>query len=545
MNLSTSLQQASKYILYATCAIALLVVIYVRVRLLPVPLERDEGEFAYFGQLLLQGMNPITTAYTMKLPGVGAVYALFMLLFGQTPAAIHLGLLVVNGLCIVLLYLLAQHLFDPRTAMFSASAFALLSLSQSVLGIYAHATHFIVLFSLAGFNLLLRWQESNKAKVLLLGSGLCFGLAFVMKQHAMLFILFALLYLFWQERRRLRAMSSQLLLICLFAVGVVAPYLLTALAMFLSGEFAAFWHWSVVTAWGYASLLTLSEGIRMFTAEFSTLPKMQPLLWLLAMAGGAAVFRMDRRSDNRLFILGLLLASALAVIPGLSFRPHYFVMMLPAVALLAGAGAASIETVAGDLSGLGKAVMPLLLCAAVGSGIILERSYLFSLTPHQVSRTLFGANPFPEAEEIARYIKERTSPSDRIAVLGSEPELYFYADRLSATGFIYMYPLMESSPEGERLQRQMITEIERSAPKFLVVITVHASWLSRPDSPLILPEWKERYINSHYRQVGVIDIINPELTRYLLGEEVSRNYTPQSSEFITVYQRMGNSKANP
>jgi len=39
-------------------AVALLTVGFIRLRLLDLPLERDEGEYAYAGQLILQGTPP-------------------------------------------------------------------------------------------------------------------------------------------------------------------------------------------------------------------------------------------------------------------------------------------------------------------------------------------------------------------------------------------------------------------------------------------------------------------------------------------------------
>lgn len=39
-----------------------------RVRVADVPLERDEGEYAYAGQLILQGVPPYAQAYNMKFP---------------------------------------------------------------------------------------------------------------------------------------------------------------------------------------------------------------------------------------------------------------------------------------------------------------------------------------------------------------------------------------------------------------------------------------------------------------------------------------------
>ena len=46
-----------------------------------------------------------------------------------------------------------------------------------------------------------------------------------------------------------------------------------------------------------------------------------------------------------------------------------------------------------------------------------------------------------------------------MAVLGSEPEIYFLARRHSATGYIYTYGLMEAQPFARRMQDEMIREI--------------------------------------------------------------------------------------
>src|SRR4029453_13583217 len=64
--------------------------------LIDLPLERDEGEFAYVAQLMLQGVPPYALAYSMKLPGTYGAYAVVLALFGQTPAAVHWGLMSVN-----------------------------------------------------------------------------------------------------------------------------------------------------------------------------------------------------------------------------------------------------------------------------------------------------------------------------------------------------------------------------------------------------------------------------------------------------------------
>ncbi len=42
----------------------------IRWHLREMPLERDEGEYAYAGQLVLQGIPPYQLAWNMKFPGV-------------------------------------------------------------------------------------------------------------------------------------------------------------------------------------------------------------------------------------------------------------------------------------------------------------------------------------------------------------------------------------------------------------------------------------------------------------------------------------------
>ena len=100
-------------------------------------------------------------------------------------------------------------------------------------------------------------------------------------------------------------------------------------------------------------------------------------------------------------------------------------------------------------------------------------------TPDRFSRAVYGANPFPESVKIAEYLKNNTRPGDRVAVLGSEPQICFYAHRRSATEHIYMYGLMESQPLALHMQEEMIAQVEKSEPPFLVLVMVSTSWLRR------------------------------------------------------------------
>ena len=130
----------------------LTVVTAIRIRLLDMPLERDEGEYAYAGQLLLQGVSPYQAAYnvTLKLPGTCVAYALILAVFGQTAAALHAGVILINLASAGLVFVLARRICGDAAGVVAAGTYALLSIVPETVGLAAHATHFVMLPALAG-----------------------------------------------------------------------------------------------------------------------------------------------------------------------------------------------------------------------------------------------------------------------------------------------------------------------------------------------------------------------------------------------------------
>ena len=173
-------------------AVVIAVVVFIRIHFLAIPLERDEGEYAYAGQLMLQGIPPYRLAYNMKFPGVYAAYALIMWIFGQTSTGIHLGLLIVNIANIVIVFLIARRLIGLIAGIAAAASYTILSASPSVLGLAAHATHFVMLPTLLGALVLLKPVLTKK---MVFVSGILFGAGLLMKQPAMFFVCFGATYL--------------------------------------------------------------------------------------------------------------------------------------------------------------------------------------------------------------------------------------------------------------------------------------------------------------------------------------------------------------
>ena len=224
--------------------IVLSVTVAIRIRLLGIPLERDEGEYAYAGQLMLQGIPPYKLAYNMKFPGTYAAYALIMSIFGQTTAGIHLGLLVVNVATIALIFFLGRLLVNYTAGIAAAASYAVLSVSPSILGFAGHATHFVMLPVLGGALLLL--HESSRQRLgRLFASGLIFGLSLLMKQPAVFFVVFAAIYLVCNDVQRRFTLKRILLRSLIFSAGVILPFGIALLLLWRAGVFDKFWFWAI------------------------------------------------------------------------------------------------------------------------------------------------------------------------------------------------------------------------------------------------------------------------------------------------------------
>ena len=528
-----------RYWAWAVVIIIILSASAIRIHLLEVPFERDEGEYAYAGQLILQGVPPYAEVYNMKMPGIYAAYALIMAVFGQTHWAIHLGLLIVNAATALLLFLLGRKLFNAFTGVTAAAAFALLSLGQQVQGIFANAEHFVILSALGGILLLVRAIDSNKLPTLLAGA-LLLGLGFMMKQHGIAFIAFGGLYLFFREIGRRPLKWGALAIKCMiFLAGVTLPFALTCFFLKLFGVFDKFWFWTFDYASKYVSSIPFDVGMENLKEQLVVIAGSSAAIWIMAVLGLTSLLWNKRARDNFLFSALFFVFSFLAIFPGFYFRPHYFILFLPGVAFLAGIGAGSIY----DLFSRNKVfpavrMIPVLLVVSVlFHGAWQQREFLFFMEPDKASRMTYGLNPFPESLEIARFLKANSNEDDRIAIIGSEPQIYFYSNRRSATGHIYTYALMETHSYALTMQKEMIREIENANPKYLIFVNIPTSWLVRMNSERLIFKWFNNYAQKNYELAGIVDI-GVNQTNYLWNQDVT-GYKIQSPYWLSIFRRKG------
>lgn len=527
----------SRPFLYTFLAITLLFVAFVRYRLLELPLERDEGEYALMGQLILKGIAPYEAAYNMKLPGTYYMYALLMSIFGQSAAGVHAGLLLVNLTTIVLLFFIGKKMINGLTGLCAAASYALMSILPGPLAFAGHATHYNALFAAGGLLALVSHKERPTLWRLIV-SGLCFGLSFTMKQQALFWMPFAFLALGWMEwQRHPRKLTQTLLRLGILSVAMVLPYLLVLLLIWSSGTMDKFWHWTVAYAQQYAGIVTWEAAWNDFQQSFTRVREGVVALWLAGLLGLVALFFSESARKFRWEMLGFVVFSIACVLPGFYFRPHYFILFFPALALLIGVAVNFLRELLQKTQMAWLGFAPFILFVFLWSnGVSTHRKYLFTESPNAICSKRYGtSNPFIESREIGKFLKANSSEQDKIAVIGSEPQIYFYASRIPATGYIYTYPLMENQPYSLDMQKDMIAEIEKNQPKYMIFINSPMSWLRKDTSAKDIFSWYEEY-KKKYKVIGLVDMLPTGKANYIWGEQAD-TYTPQSQNRVWIFER--------
>jgi len=508
----------------------------IRFRLRDYPLERDEGEYAYAGQLMLQGLPPYKLAYNMKFPGIYAAYAAILAIFGQSVGGIHCGLLVLTAATTFFVYLLGTRLFDALAGVVASATYALLSTSPSVLGISGHANHFVMLPALAGLLLLLRALEKG-SKWLFILSGVLLGLAFLMKQHGIFFLLFAALYVLICELRKNPVDIKALIIkISSLFLGALAPLVLTIWILLMSGVFDKFWFWTIVYAREYVSAVSLSEGLRVLKNAIPGVINHSAFLWLIAALGPIFFFRHPRVRASAGFVISFIVFSFLAVCPGFFFRPHYFLLLVPAAALSVGIAVSSSSQYFKQKALVWGMIPILMFLLGFTYSFVRQSTFFFVTSPTQACRETYGSELFPESVYIAEYLKDHAHHNSRIAVLGSEPQIYFYSGLRSATGYIYTYGLMEEHRYALSMQKEMIGEIEAAGPEYIVYVHIRTSWIPWTRSENLILTWAHQYLEEQYDLRGVVDIGKSGETQYFWDAEAV-SYKPSSDGYIEIFKR--------
>jgi hypothetical protein len=288
--------------------------------------------------------------------------------------------------------------------------------------------------------------------------------------------------------------------------------------------------------------VTLSDGIGSFLYVAGKIVGSSPVVWIISGIGLIAGLWSALDRDKIAFIAGFSVFSFLAVTPGLYFRHHYFILIFPAAAIFAGIAAryAGQFLSARGVSRVARnTILGALLILFFGLSVFQQKHFLFQLNPVEACRDIYNRSPFAESVEIVRYIEANSGKEARVLVLGSEPQIYFYLHRQAPVKYIYMYPLLESTPYTLRLQEEFKKEAESSNPEYVICVNMDTSWFNgyvRADLAKPLFDWVNTYPRKYYDVVGVADIISRDESIYRWGAE-ARDYRLKSDKYVIIFKR--------
>jgi len=530
-------------IIFVLLGLFISIVAIARYHLLSIPLERDEGEYAYMAKLILDGHPPYTLACNMKLPGTYYMYALIMKIFGGTDIGIHTGLAIIHIASVILLFRIVDKLIGKNAAIISAITFGVVSTSWTVLGQAAHATQFVNLFSLLGINTILKKNSEFELKrwhyIL---SGIYFSLAFICKQSGIFFLVAGISIAIINSNSEYSLKSIASKVICII-IGFIAPIFDMVIYFYIWGDFESFKFWTIDFLSQYGNTVPLSMAPEMFLSSIKTITNNYTsegyiALWVISILGIIVAYNCAIPKANKMKIYAFVIFSFLTIVPGFYFRQHYYITYLPAMSIAASLFFEFIRNkINKHYSPLTASYIPLIIFLVVISySIDSNADYLFTGNNLTRSKNIYRLNPFAESIEIGNYIKKNTLLDDKIAILGSEPQILFYADRYSATRHIYAYNWVEDQSFASKMQDESIKEIEINKPEYILYVNIDASWLLRPNSDEHIFKWANEYIAKNYHPEAIVNV-KSDTIEPIISEDALSSFRPTSKDLIFIYKK--------
>jgi 4-amino-4-deoxy-L-arabinose transferase-like glycosyltransferase len=449
------------------------------------PFQMDEGVYSYVGWGMLENLVPYKDVFDHKPPSIYVMYSLAFLLFGPTALSIKIFATIYSMGSVLAVFLVARRLAGSKAGCLAALLFGIFSSGPRIEGGGVNTEIFMVLpYTLAAYSLL-RAVETNERKHYLL-FGLWTGLASTIKQVAVVNLFWVGAYLLvcmWRAKNR-KAVTHALKDAGLVAFGTTLAWLPYCLYFYLKDALHHFYYWQVSFNLDYiAEGHGAAPNFAVFWHQTKYILGENGILWLLALAGIAWKWQELRKSrvfglesstgDQQVgtwFIMSTWpLFSFLGVSLGGHFYGHYYIQIIPPLAVLGGVGliklsgqvrVRGIEILRSPVS----LVLTLLFAKALLLFVITDAPYYLSYNGDQISYHQYRTPLFSVTRFIGKYIREHTKPDELVYVWATNPEINFYALRKTPSPFLVQRSGSRVSVE------EVIQSWQKAPPKYIVVI---------------------------------------------------------------------------
>lgn len=441
----------------------LLLTVIVRLPFLAVPMITDEGGYAYVAHYWAAGSRLYVDLPFDRPQGIFLVYRALLALLGEDVIALRVGAALVAAATAIAIAVLAREQISRRAAWIAGGAFALFATCPSVEGFSANAELF------ANLPLVLAAHATWKRRWFL--AGLFAGIACVVKPSGLSALV---LLVAWAaiERAGVRALLAG---VAGFALAPAASVLHgisvgfdAYFASLVSDRLLAF---SVVTSSADAQRGLFLESLVITSPAWA-------LLAVLAASGAVHV-----SSSVRRFGVLWLVASFAGMTLGGTWHGHYYMQVLPPLAILAGGAQLG--------QGSRRVIWSALLVLAFLRFAAVDARYWFE-APDQISLRLYHRPSYLLGQQIADFIAARTTADQTMYVAFAEAHLYYLARRRAAV------PQQMYWNQAEHNQRAFAAAMDALARRRPAMVV----W-SQPPPHWITPQAFQQLLASGYRLAKV------------------------------------------
>ena len=399
----------------------------------------DEGSHAAVAATLMNGGLPYLNAVNNKPPGIFFVYKITFSLFGRyNMTAVHLVAFIWTLATGIVLSILARNLGGRSAALCALLFYLTFTAALYPKMIAANSEIFMALpYSL---GVLLLWYASVRGKpYLYFAAGFISGLAPLFKQIGGVIVVALLVYLLvvLPLRHGRNRILPGIFAGVYYGIGFAVPTAIVAFLFHRSGILTSWIFWNLTYASRY-----ISTGNRALSFPAQLLAEFVPfvlstlILWALALVWIKSVFanrhqpEHSSQSDFPIFIALWFIVSTLATMLGTRMYGHYFIQILPSLALMASLYAGKLFAESHRLHA--KAWRYAVLTLTIVPGLIFA-----GMAAAYESTTDTWREIRPDFRPATDYIGSHTRPDDRIFVWGWFTPIYVYSRRAPSTRFVF------------------------------------------------------------------------------------------------------------
>ena len=405
-------------IVVLTIAIRLPALVY------PRPID-SEAMYSVVANEIVDGGRPYADAVERKPPLLFWTYAGIFEVAGKFNwRALHFVALLWTLSAMAGLYVIGRNLFNRNTGLIAALFYSLFQpwwywKNLSFDGEMLMNLPIIWAWAIAFRN------SPSRVRLELFAAGVLLGAAFLLKQPAAIAAVPLGIYLLLPCYRASRGFTptNSIIQATMLTLGFFAALGLVSIVLWKQGIVHEAFYWTIADH--DLPHVFWQKGI-VNTLIF--LGTCLPLLFGAIMACRDKSEIWTGKMAERTALLGLLAASAIGAAAGGRFYPHYYVQLIPPLALLAASYYARLWS---------RTIQPphWLLRPRVTYAWLAVTIIAFSI------KHWTGLAPRRVPSEAGRYLFTHSDPADRIFVWGQSPEIYLDAHRRPACRYITTFPL--------------------------------------------------------------------------------------------------------